>query len=199
MDHHSECYGSDSQLRVRPVVIARNSCRLQVHRTSDEFGQNGFWLPLAGRGFFFLFLFCFVLYKREAWQLNCNWSSVEHSSFCDLCVRLIRLFAYRFGVFRLAEHAGCLVWFGLVWFFGFFVFALAATGCAVFLLAKSICIQQRIHLASFYLQHKQLHNCYAAIEFEFIGQAFSLRGLELQSKQLTKRKSIAHKFSFATI
>lgn len=99
---------------------------------------------------------------------------------CVYASFVVALFAYRFGVFRLAaEHAvrPASIWFGfdlvllgfgLVWFGLLFLLLLLPVFRR---LPKSICIQ-RIHLASFYLQHKQLHNCCVlAMEFEFIGQA----------------------------
>lgn len=89
---------------------------------------------------------------------------------CVYASFVVALFAYRFGVFRLAEHAVVRPGFDLVRFrFGFGwvrlglvrFFATASATAACLAVAESICIQ-RIHLASFYLQHKQLHNCCAA-------------------------------------
>lgn len=176
MDHHSECYGSDSKLR---RVGPRCNSQKQLPSSGTQ-NQRRIWskqllTAALRRPKVFFILFRFVQKgRRGSWtatgvQLSRARSAIcVYASFVYLHIDLEFLDWQNTLVLWL-----CLVWFGLV--FEFFFFCFFATHCAVFLLAKSICIQQRIHLASFYLQHKQLHNCYAAIEFEFIGQAFSLR------------------------
>lgn len=127
---------------------------------------------------------------KGAWHLL-NSGSAQFSSFCDLCVRLIRLFAYRFGVFRLAERAW---WWCLGLVFGYLQQLLALL---------SSCWPKVFASNGYTWLHFicSTNNCIIAmrpIEFEFIGQAFSLWPAK-QSKQLTKRKYKTHKFQFATI
>lgn len=65
----------------------------------DEFGQNGFFFT-----YFFSVLFFFLWPKKRRLGPGSQRGRGSSARFCDLCVRLIHLFAYRFGVFSPPEH-----------------------------------------------------------------------------------------------
>lgn len=121
MDHRSECYGSDSKLRVGPRCNSQKQLPSSGTQNQRRIWSKRLWLPLsAGRRFFCIQLFILFRFvqkgRRGSWTATGVQLSTARSAICVYASFVYLHIDLEFLDWQNTLGAWLWLWLSLVWF-----------------------------------------------------------------------------------